>query len=86
MTGWFLQWLRGKAGRVSHPPYSLRRRLLVSVLGASALLWSVSLAIMVNIAWDETNDVFDDGLEDAAQLIRAAGADVSGPQWRIPAR
>lgn len=79
MTGWLLQWLRGKAGGVSPSPYSLRRRLLVSVLGASALLWSISLAIMVNIAWDETNDVFDDGLEDAAQLIRAAGADLSGP-------
>jgi two-component system sensor histidine kinase QseC len=59
--------------------YSLRRRLLLSLLGASALLWLVSLGIMVNIAWDETSEVFDDGLEDAAHLIRAAGADLPRP-------
>jgi two-component system sensor histidine kinase QseC len=69
-------WLRRPIGDVPDPGrlYSLRRRLLVSLLGASVLLWLVSLGIMVSIAWDETSEVFDDGLEDAAQLIRAASA------------
>lgn len=53
-------------------PYSLKRRLVICLLGASAALWLVSLGIMVNIAWDETTEVFDDALEDAAYLIRAA--------------
>ncbi|WP_051331593.1 ATP-binding protein [Methylocaldum szegediense] len=74
-------WLRRLIGRASGParPYSLRRRLLASLLGASALLWLVSLGIMVSIAWDETSEVFDDGLEDAAYLIRAAAAGLPQP-------
>ena len=74
-------WLRRSAGKVPDParPYSLRRRLLVSLLGASALLWLVSLGIMVHIAWDETSEVFDDGLEDTAYLIRAASAGLPQP-------
>lgn len=73
--------LRRSIGRAPDPgrPYSLRRRLLASLLGASALLWLISLGIMVNIAWDETSEVFDDSLEDAAYLIRAAAAGLPQP-------
>ena len=52
--------------------YSLRLRLLCSVIGISTFLWLVSLAIMVSIAWHETNDVFDDALEKSAFLLLQA--------------
>ncbi|MGO3859743.1 MAG: sensor histidine kinase N-terminal domain-containing protein [Neisseriaceae bacterium] len=49
--------------------YSLRLRLLFSVLGLSVFFWLVSLSIMVYVAWDETNDVFDDALKESASLL-----------------
>lgn len=54
--------------------YSLQRRLLITVFGASALLWLVSVAIMISVAWDETSDLFDNALKEAAHLIIAASA------------
>ncbi len=50
-------------------PYSLRLRLLFSILGISIIAWLISLAIMVVIAWNETNDVFDDALKKSATLL-----------------
>lgn len=53
--------------------YSLRRRLLVSVLGASVTVWLVSLAIVVTVAWRESSEVFDDALEESARLALVLG-------------
>lgn len=55
--------------------YSLRWRLLWTILGTSALLWLASLCIMVFIAWNETNEVFDDALKESSYLILAATTD-----------
>jgi two-component system sensor histidine kinase QseC len=55
--------------------YSLRWRLLWTILGASTLLWLASLSIMTFIAWNETNDVFDDALKESSYLIMAATTD-----------
>ena len=52
---------------------SLRRRLLVSVLGASVTVWLVSLAIVVTVAWRESSEVFDDALEESARLALVLG-------------
>ncbi|RZI63502.1 MAG: HAMP domain-containing protein [Variovorax sp.] len=59
--------------RVARGAYSLRRRLIASVLGASVLVWLVSLAVVVHVAWRETSDVFDDALKESARLVLALG-------------
>jgi two-component system sensor histidine kinase QseC len=56
-------------------PWSLRRRLLVAIVGASSVLWLASLGIVTVIAWQETGDVFDDALEESGQMIMAATTD-----------
>lgn len=55
--------------------YSLRRRLLWVILGSSVALWVASLSIIAVIAWRETNEVFDDALEESGYLIMAATTD-----------
>ncbi|MEJ2802678.1 ATP-binding protein [Comamonadaceae bacterium PP-2] len=55
-------------------PYSLRRRLIVTTVGSSVVCWLVSLAIIVGTAWQETSDVFDDTLEEAARLVAVLSA------------
>lgn len=57
--------------------YSLRRRLLAWVLGASVTAWLVSLAIVVGVAWHGSSEVFDEALEETARLALALGADPS---------
>ncbi|WP_313706154.1 ATP-binding protein [Massilia sp.] len=57
------------------PPPSLRRRLLLAIVSASVVLWLASLGIVTAIAWQETNEVFDDALEEAGYLILAATTD-----------
>ena len=47
-------------------PWSLRRRLLAVIVAASTVLWLASLGIVTVIAWQETNEVFDDALEEGA--------------------
>ncbi|MES2531815.1 MAG: ATP-binding protein [Pseudomonadota bacterium] len=59
--------------RPSAGAYSLRRRLIVSVLGASVLIWLASLAVVVHVAWRETSEVFDDALKEGARLVLALG-------------
>ncbi|SSY79374.1 MULTISPECIES: ATP-binding protein [Alcaligenes] len=49
--------------------WSLRRRLLLTVMGTSIGLWLVSLAIVVGVAWHATGDVLDDALEEGARLV-----------------
>lgn len=60
--------------RAARGAYSLRRRLIASVLGASVLVWLVSLAVVVHVAWRETSDVFDDALKESARLVLALGS------------
>jgi two-component system sensor histidine kinase QseC len=55
--------------------HSLRLRLLWTIVGTSTLLWLASLTIMVFIAWNETNEVFDDALKESSNLIMAATTD-----------
>lgn len=66
-----------RQGDVGNGPrsYSLRWRLLWTILGISTLLWLASISIMVFIAWNETNDVFDDALKESSYLILAATTD-----------
>jgi len=68
------RWLPGRRRpepAVRQPPrgWSLRRRLLLAVMGTSMGLWLVSLAIVVGVAWFATSDVFDDALEEGSRLV-----------------
>ncbi|OYO30337.1 ATP-binding protein [Janthinobacterium sp. PC23-8] len=56
-------------------PWSLRRRLLAAIVAASTVLWLASLGIVTMIAWIETNEVFDDALEESGQMLMAATTD-----------
>jgi two-component system sensor histidine kinase QseC len=56
-------------------PWSLRRRLLTAIVAASTVLWLASLGIVTVIAWQETNEVFDDALEESGHMIMAATTD-----------
>ncbi|AWL04859.1 ATP-binding protein [Massilia oculi] len=56
-------------------PWSLRRRLLAVIVAASTVLWLASLGIVTVIAWQETNEVFDDALEESGYMIMAATTD-----------
>ncbi len=57
------------------PAWSLRRRLLAAILCASAVLWLAGLGIFAAVAWHETNEVFDDALEESGYMIMAATTD-----------
>ena len=63
------------AAETTHLPPSLRRRLLLAIVSASVVLWLASLGIVTVIAWQETNEVFDDALEEAGYMILAATTD-----------
>ena len=65
----------GDTNSVKPRSYSLRLRLLWTILGTSTLMWIASITIMVFIAWHETNDVFDDALKESSYLIMAATTD-----------
>ncbi|GGC16235.1 ATP-binding protein [Pseudoduganella buxea] len=56
-------------------PWSLRRRLLLAIIGASTVLWLASLGIVTVIAWQETKEVFDDALEESGYMLMAATTD-----------
>ena len=55
--------------------WSLRRRLLAAIVAASTVLWLASLGVVTVIAWHETNEVFDDALEESGYMIMAATTD-----------
>ena len=63
------------ADSVAPRPASLRRRLVLAIVSASVALWLASLAIVTVIAWQETNEVFDDALEEAGYMILSATTD-----------
>jgi len=56
--------------------YSLRKRLIAAILGISVLIWTVSLGVIVAVAWHETSDVFDDALKESARLALVLGANL----------
>ena len=56
-------------------PWSLRRRLLAAIVAASTVLWLASLGIVTMISWHETNEVFDDALEESGYMLLAATTD-----------
>jgi len=60
---------------VAEPAWSLRRRLLLAIVATSVALWLASLGILAVVAWRETNDVFDDALEESGYMIMAATTD-----------
>ncbi len=68
-------WLAGGRDRSAmglapaRPAWSLRRRLLLAVMGTSIGLWLLSLSIVVGVAWMATSEVLDDALEEGAHLI-----------------
>ena len=64
--------MRIKPADAQRRPWSLRRRLLAVIVAASTVLWLASLGIVTLIAWHETNDVFDDALEESGYMIMAA--------------
>ena len=72
MRARFRRWRNER--RAARGAYSLRRRLIASILGASVLVWLVCLAVVVHVAWRETSDVFDDALEESARLVLALGS------------
>ena len=53
--------------------WSLRRRLLLTVMGAGVGLWLVSLVIVIGVAWTATSEVFDEALEEGARLVLQLG-------------
>lgn len=53
--------------------YSLRRRLIATILGSSVVLWLVCVGLVVHVAWKETSDVFDDALKESARLALVLG-------------
>ena len=55
--------------------WSLRRRLLAAIVAASTVLWLASLGIVTMISWHETQEVFDDALEESGYMILAATTD-----------
>jgi len=62
--------------------YSLRRRLIATTVGSSIIAGLVSTAIVLAIAWKETNETFDDTLEEGAKLVLALGEGVAGEPVR----
>jgi len=63
------------ANKAGDAPWSLRRRLLAAIVAASTVLWLASLGIVTVIAWQETNEVFDEALEESGYMIMAATTD-----------
>src|SRR5690606_4279842 len=69
-------WKHWKAAQQKrHAHWSLRRRLLLMVMGTSIALWLVSLAIVIGVAWFATSEVFDEALEEGARLVLQLGSE-----------
>ena len=69
-------WKNRRAGpKARYAHWSLRRRLLLMVMGTSIALWLVSLAIVIGVAWFATSEVFDEALEEGARLVLQLGSE-----------
>ena len=64
--------------------WSLRRRLLLTVMGVSISLWLVSLAIVIGVAWFATSEAFDEALEEGARLVLQLGPRSASGQGADP--
>lgn len=62
--------------------WSLRRRLLLMVMGTSFTLSLVSLAIVIGVAWFATSEVFDEALEEGARLVLQLGSEADAAAGR----
>lgn len=56
--------------------YSLRHRLLIGILGSSAVLWLVGMVVMFAVAWYVTSQTLDNALKEAGVLIIRATTDL----------
>lgn len=61
--------------RTDGAAWSLRRRLLIAIVSASIAFWLLSLGALALIGWQESNEVFDDALEESGYMILAATTD-----------
>lgn len=66
------RWMQARKARRDN--WSLRRRLLLMVMGTSIALWLVSLAIVISVAWFATSEVFDEALEEGSRLVLQLGS------------
>ncbi len=64
--------------------WSLRRRMMLTVMGVSTGLWLVSLSIVVGVAWLATSKVFDDALEEGARLVLQLGPQGRASEGAVP--
>ncbi len=58
--------------------WSLRGRLLWTVMGTSVGLWLVSLGVVMAVSWFAASDIFDDALEEGSRLVLQLGVDGEG--------
>lgn len=65
----WLSLTRRRRTDAARQPWSLRQRLLLTVMGASIGLWLVTLTIVVGVAWLATSEFFDDALEEGARFV-----------------
>lgn len=69
---------RRRASTVGDPTrpqgWSLRRRLLLAVMGTSIGLWLVSLGIVIGVAWFAASDVLDEALDEGTRLVLRLGS------------
>lgn len=56
--------------------YSLQRRLLGAILGASVFMWLASLVLIVSVAWRQTSVTFDDALKEGSRLALVLGSEL----------
>lgn len=78
-------WQRQAAPAARSGSWSLRRRLLFTVMGTGIGLWLVSLAIVIGVAWTATSEVFDEALEEGARLVLQLGTQGAAGTGEAPA-
>lgn len=74
-------WMRRRRALSAHSrprSWSLRGRLLWTVMGTSIGLWLVSVGVVIAVSWSAASDVFDDALEEGARLVLQLGVDDDG--------
>lgn len=67
-----MAWLRPRMrlpAALRRQGWSLRRRLLLAVIGTSVALWLLSLGVFIAVTWSATSEFYDEALEEGARLI-----------------